>query len=138
MLDTTVSDTDPYLLAVLQRHINELLDQITTRDQLVERVRYSIACTIGTDNCTAREISQRLCISQRTMNRTLRCFGTSFRAMKAAVMEEIAKAALAESSTSITAIALQLGYSEVAAFNHAFKKKTGLSPSAYRTLSAHP
>ncbi len=132
LLETPVSEADPYLLKVFFDHLDRLLEQISARDQLVNKVRYHIALSIGTDACNAEEIARRLFMSHRTLNRGLKKFGTSFRALKTATIVEMAETALLESRVSITEIALQMGYAEVAAFYHAFKKQTGLSPSEYR------
>jgi AraC-like DNA-binding protein len=73
-------------------------------------------------------------MSQRSFNRELKRFGTSFRDLKLDVIEEIAKRALAETAASVSEIALNLGYSETTAFDRVFKKQTGVTPSAYRKL----
>jgi AraC-like DNA-binding protein len=57
---------------------------------------------------------------------------TSFRRLKQSIIEEIAKDALLNSPTSVTEVALKLGYAESAAFARAFKKNTGLTPMEYR------
>ena len=45
---------------------------------------------------------------------------------------ERAKQLLAQSSTTVTEIGLALGYSETSSFTTAFRRATGLTPSAYR------
>jgi AraC-like DNA-binding protein len=45
----------------------------------------------------------------------------------------LAARALREENTSVSAIALSLGYSSESAFSNAFKRETGLAPKRYRT-----
>jgi AraC-like DNA-binding protein len=135
VLDTKVSATDPALLAVLRDHADSLLGELGRSDNLVAAVRYSIASTLGTELCNARDVAKGLFMSPRTLNRQLEKLGTSFRSLKQRVVEEVAKRALLGSRSSITDIALKLGYSETAAFDRAFKKITGRSPSCYRQVS---
>jgi len=45
---------------------------------------------------------------------------------------EVAKLLLADGTTSITEIALSLGYAQTSSFSNAFRKTTGWTPTAYR------
>jgi AraC family transcriptional regulator len=45
---------------------------------------------------------------------------------------EVAKALLADRTTSVTEIALSLGYAQTSSFSSAFRKTTGWTPTAYR------
>jgi AraC family transcriptional regulator len=45
---------------------------------------------------------------------------------------EVAKLLLADGTTSITEIALSLGYAQTSSFSNAFRKSTGWTPTAYR------
>src|SRR5262249_15964575 len=50
---------------------------------------------------------------------------------------ERAKSLLAKPACSVTEISLEIGFSETSSFSSAFRKATGLSPTAYhRSLSA--
>ena len=45
---------------------------------------------------------------------------------------EVAKLQLADRTTSVTDIALSLGYAQTSSFSSAFRKTTGWTPTAYR------
>ena len=45
---------------------------------------------------------------------------------------EVAKLLLAERTTSVTEIALSLGYAQTSSFSSAFRKTTGWTPTVYR------
>jgi AraC-like DNA-binding protein len=54
------------------------------------------------------------------------------------VVGELAKQALVETDLKISQVAMQLGYSEVSGFNHAFARLVGQSPRQYRRLFRQP
>ena len=43
-----------------------------------------------------------------------------------------ARALLEESSRSITEVALDVGFTDLANFSHAFRREVGMTPNAYR------
>ena len=65
---------------------------------------------------------------------------TSFRALRDDVIKNLAKQALAETTTHVTEIALKLGYSELSSFDRTFRRMTGMTPRGYRekALSQSP
>lgn len=134
VLDITVSNTNPELLRVMREHAESMLANANTRDNLVTKVRYLIASTLGTEQCSSSAAASTVFMSQRSFNRELKRFGTSFRDLKLDVIEEIAKRSLAETAASVSEIALNLGYSETTAFDRVFKKQAGVTPSAYRKM----
>ncbi len=135
VLDTRVSDTDPELLRIMRDHADSMLEDVSRDDKMVTNVRCQIASTIGTDLCSLANVANTLFTSERTLKRQLEGFGTSFRQLKLGLVNDIARRSLAETSATITEIALKLGYAETASFDRAFKKLNGLTPTAYRTLN---
>ena len=77
---------------------------------------------------TAREMG----VSTRTLQRRLGEHKTNYREMVDLVRKELAMIYLREGRASLKEIAFLLGYSEVSAFNHAFRRWTGGVPSAFR------
>ena len=67
------------------------------------------------------------------LRRRLSEYHLSFRLIREEIIEAIAKQSLAHTRTPISSISLELGYSEPAAFVHAFKRIAGMTPSEYRT-----
>ncbi len=122
-------NASPELVRIIRQHIDE---QLREAQDLSAQTKHHIANLLGTNACTAGLISRKLFVSERTLNRKLEQRGTSFRLLKQEVIEEIAKLLLKAPDIPITQIALRLGYSEPAAFVHAFKKRTGLAPRDYR------
>jgi AraC-like DNA-binding protein len=80
----------------------------------------------------APTIARKLGISQRTLARRLAAEGLSFTSILDALKFDLAKHYLEEAGLPITTIAWLLGYQEVSAFTHAFKRWTGMTPKQAR------
>ena len=77
-------------------------------------------------------VAARLGISETTLRRRLHDEGTTFRAVKDAVYDELAKEWLMAGEVSVEQIAERLGYSDSFAFRRAFQRSNGCPPTAYR------
>ena len=78
------------------------------------------------------EVAQMLASTTHTLRRRLKEEGHSYQEIKDSLRRDEALTMLAHTDISIQALAERLGFSEAAAFNRAFKKWTGLSPSSFR------
>ena len=78
------------------------------------------------------QICEHMGMSSRTLSRRLAESGITFRELVRNTQEKISKNLLKNSSSSISEVAFQTGFSEQSAFNRAFKRWTGQSPTAYR------
>ena len=58
--------------------------------------------------------------------------GTSYRELLQQVRRDLAIQHLQQRTVSVTDLALQLGYAEIAVFSRHFKRWTGLSPKAWQ------
>jgi len=72
--------------------------------------------------------------SVRTIQRHLRNSRTSFSYLVDEARLGIARALICDASVSITHIAYEAGYSNVANFSRSFKRLTGMSPRSYRKM----
>ena len=78
------------------------------------------------------ELAQLLNQSPRTLDRQLSREGSRFLEISKRIRQEKACALLQAGTQSVSQIALQLGYNEVASFSRAFKRESGCSPSEYQ------
>lgn len=78
------------------------------------------------------QIAEHLGMSGRTLTRRLSESGLSFRHLIRQTQENISKELLLNSSSTISEIAFQTGFSEQSAFSRAFKRWTGQSPLEFR------
>jgi AraC-like DNA-binding protein len=70
--------------------------------------------------------------SVRTLQRRLREAGVSYNDLQNDVRKTLALNLLGNETLALSEIAFSLGYSEVSAFNHAFRRWVGHSPGDYR------
>lgn len=101
------------------------------KDRLEDKVVAHLSLFSGTLP-SAADVASALGMSERTFRRQLGDEGTSFRALLDTVRYNKARLLLRESRQSVDAIAQLLGFSESAAFIHAFRRWSGQSPAAWR------
>jgi AraC-like DNA-binding protein len=117
-----VVGADPYLNELLLKYCQEALaDRPTKRSSFGSRVENVIALHLPHGKARVGEIARRLGVSQRTLARRLK--------------SDLAKRHLADETLSISEIAWLVGYQDVSAFTHAFKRWTGRAPGAIRQVS---
>jgi AraC-like DNA-binding protein len=99
---------------------------------LAPRVEEVVRARLGSFDPSVDGVAKALGISSRTLQRRLQTQGTSLRAVVGEARKRIAIAELEKPETTITDIAFLLGFSETSAFDRAFRRWTGASPSAFR------
>ncbi|MDX1804077.1 MAG: AraC family transcriptional regulator ligand-binding domain-containing protein [Alcanivorax sp.] len=77
-------------------------------------------------------MAERLSVSPRTLKRHLQQAGLSYRQLQDQERYRQAGRLLQKPENSISEVAYQLGYNDVANFSRAFKRWSGLTPRAYR------
>jgi AraC-like DNA-binding protein len=82
----------------------------------------------------ASDVARKLGVSRRTLARRLSSEGLTFAAVMNNLKRDLAKRHLADNALSISEIAWLLGYQDVSAFTHAFKRWTGTSPRMSRHM----
>jgi AraC-like DNA-binding protein len=87
------------------------------------------------DECPGIQVAAEVAgLSPRTLQRRLAAAGTSFSDLVSAGRLRAARRWLAESTMPVAEIAARLGYREATNFARAFRRRTGVSPSAYRRM----
>ena len=125
---------NPYIGSAALRYANDLLKKIFRRS-IVDKVNSLIHENIGTGEIDSDFIAARLNMSRQTLYRKLKNEGVSFQQLLEEARYSQARILLSESDTSLTEIALALGFSDVSAFSRAFKRWSGVSPKNFRNHS---
>lgn len=128
-----IPSADPPLALLLEDYARRLLPAAPAATTTVERVA---------DRCrrmmldgavpTLATIARALHASPRTLQRALAKEERSFEDVLDAEREAFARTHLADGALSIAEVTYLLGYSEPRAFARAFRRWTGVSPSAFR------
>ena len=101
-------------------------------NQLVGEVKGLIKDALPSGIPSKERIGKHIGMSNRTLTRRLAEAGLTFRSLIERTQQDIAKELLSNSAQSVSEIAFQAGFSEQSAFNRAFKRWTGQSPTSFR------
>ena len=128
-----VVSADPYLNKLLISYFDEALSRRpANRSSFRSSVENTIVPLLPHGKGRAGEIAPRLGLSQRTFARRLSLEGYTFSEVLDQLRSDLAARYLSDESLSISKMAWLLGYQEVSAFTHAFKRWTGKTPSEAR------
>jgi AraC-like DNA-binding protein len=129
-----VVSADPYLNKLLVAHFEQALSlRPTDRSSFRSSVENTIVPLLPHGKGRVGEIAPRLGLSQRTFARRLSLEGLTFSGVLERLRFDLAERYLADDGLSISQIAWLLGYREVSAFTHAFKRWTGKTPREVRS-----
>jgi AraC-like DNA-binding protein len=129
--DLRVVNADPYLSKLLIAYCEEALSKRSNgRGSFRLAVENSIVPLLPHGKPRAIEIARRLGVSERTFARQLASEGLTFSKVLERLRLDLANRYLEDKDLSISQIAWLLGYQEVSAFSHAFKRWTAKTPRA--------
>jgi len=109
--------------------LSELYDSATGTPRLVQSLRGLLDSRLA--GLTLRDASRALGVSSRSLQRKLLSAGTTYQAEMTGARVR-ASMRLLEGDAALTAIALDSGFASPQSFNAAFRRSTGISPSAWR------
>jgi AraC-like DNA-binding protein len=148
------ADTDEFALNVNARelplihadsHLNDLLlkycetalaDRRGDMSQLRTRVENAISSVLPHGRVRVEDVARSLGMSKRTLARRLSDEGLNFTEILQQLRRDLAVRYLDDRRLHVSKIAWLLGFHEVSAFTHAFKRWTGKTPSQIRTADA--
>jgi AraC-like DNA-binding protein len=136
MCDRHVPAADPRLYPIMVRYLDRILESMPSEESVVSAVRKCIGELMRSGEPTLQKTANGLVVGPRTLQRRLGQCGVDFTDLVADTRRRFALQYLADRRHTLTEVAFLLGYSEVSAFNRAFKRWTGSTPSEYRA-SAH-
>ena len=127
---------DPYLNALLVKYCEEALaGHAAPHGTLRSDLEHAIALLLPHGKAQAGEVATQLGMSRRTLARRLAAQGLTFAGVLADLRVDLAKRELRDASLTISQVAWLLGYREVSAFTHAFKRWTGKTPREARAAA---
>jgi AraC-like DNA-binding protein len=132
--DTPVTTADPYLNKLLVTYCEEARSRRPgARGALRSSVENAIVPLLPHGKARAADIAKRLGMTQRTVARRLSAERLTFTGVLESLRFDLAQRYLADEDISISEIAWLLGYQEVSAFTHAFRRWTGKTPRETRS-----
>lgn len=137
-LDVPIQSADPGLYALISSTADQIFSDAYGQTPLTFAIRQALTDALADGAFRADDISQRLGLSTRSLQRHLAAEGTSYRAVLDAHRHELACRRLARPACSVGEVASALGYTDPAAFSRAFQRWEGVAPSVWRKANGSP
>ena len=126
------------MIESLMRHYGDLrLAALPDSQGEIEQLRREIARVLVKGEGGIEHLARATGTSVRTLQRRLKDAGVNYSDLQDDVRKTLALNLLENETLALAEIAFSLGYSDVSAFNHAFRRWVGHSPGQYRGLRAH-
>ena len=133
-----VVSADLHLNKLLRSYCEEALAQKRRdRGSFRSRIENAIVPLLPHGKAQVGEIARQLGVSQRTLARRLIDEEVSFSEVLENLRSDLAHRYLADPELAISQITWLLGYRDVGAFSHAFKRWTGKTPGQARSEHTH-
>ncbi len=116
----------------LLAHLDVEIKAIGTEDPLEALIRRVVSKSLSEGIPKMAHVAQRLATSERTLHRRLSAAGLSFKALVDTTRRQLAENLLQQSSYTMSEVAFLTGFSEQSAFQRAFKRWSGQTPTAFR------
>jgi AraC-like DNA-binding protein len=130
--------SDSYLNDLLLKYCEAVLaDRRDDMSELRTRVENAISSALPHGKVLVEDVARSLGMSKRTLARRLSAEGLNFNEIFQQLRRDLAVRYLDDRKLHVSKIAWLLGFREVSAFTHAFKRWTGQTPSEMRTAGAH-
>ena len=129
--------SDPYLNDLLLKYCDAAVaDRRGDMSQLRTRVENAISSMLPHGRVVVEDVARSLGMSERTLARKLSDEGLNFTEILQQLRRDLAVRYLDDRKLHVSKIAWLLGFHEVSAFTHAFKRWTGKTPRQMRTAAA--
>lgn len=131
-LALSVQTANPVLLAHLESHGKRILDGLAPEPTFAGRVRKYLRDNLASAPALDT-VSRALGCAPRTLQRWLEREGTTLAKLYDRARFERACELLRDPTVGVRAVAIELGFSEQAAFHRAFVRWSGMPPGRWRT-----
>lgn len=131
-IDKQVPAADERLYPILRRYLDRVVKEMPREDRTLSSIREVIGHSIREGDPKLDDVARKVTMSTRTLQRRLKEQGVDFKSLVDDTRRRLSLNYLADPVHTPAEIAYLLGYSEVSAFNRAFKRWTGTTPSSYR------
>jgi AraC-like DNA-binding protein len=127
-----VPAADPRLYPIMRQYLDGILTELPHEDALLDSIRRAIGEVIRDGEPTLALVAGRLGIGARTLQRQLKQRAVSFSKLADDTRRQFSLRYLRDPENTLSEVSYLLGYSEVSAFNRAFRRWTGSTPSEFR------
>lgn len=128
-----ISTRDPYLQKILKNYAKLSLDKVDVSESLQTKIIERIIVGLPSGNANIKVVAKELNMTRSTLYRQLKEEGHTFQKLLLKTRQDIAKKHIRNGMSS-SQVAYLIGFSEPAAFSHAFKRWYGINPGEYRKM----
>ncbi|HET6331774.1 MAG TPA: AraC family transcriptional regulator [Polyangiales bacterium] len=136
LLDASTLHKDEELHNALAAEAKLRVARIAGRETYADRVLEVLMRGGAAQRLEMSSVARTLGLSPRSLRRRLEAEGASYNAIAENALTTFAKRLLAVEERTIQETAHEMGFSDASAFNRAFKRWTGTTPSSYRLACA--
>jgi AraC-like DNA-binding protein len=130
LLEQRIVGTNPAVRRRVEDRIRRL--EAAQPHTLTDELRQYLRAEVTRQRCKAKRVARLRMMTRRTMSRRLKAEGTTFRQLANEAQFGTTKKLLADTDMNMVQISVVLDFSEPAAFTHAFRRWSGVTPSAWR------
>ena len=131
-LETDFEPGKEYIFGIFTGHADALLDELRASDTIRARVETAILPELHKGSLSMDRVAEGLAMSRQTLYRRLKDEGVTFAEVHDDLRQRMARDYLDARKVSVNETAYLLGFSEASSFVRAFKRWTGMSPTAFR------
>lgn len=131
-VERQVPGADDRLYPIMRRYLEQVLQEMPREDGALASVRRAVGEAMREGDPKLGDVARKIALSPRTLQRRLKEQGLDFKGLVDDTRRRFSLNYLKDPQHTLTEIAYLLGYSEVSAFNRAFKRWTGSTPVGYR------
>jgi AraC-like DNA-binding protein len=124
-----------YVFGVLSQRADALLAELSAQQSTRAKVEALLMARLHTGEACMDEVAAELALSRQTLFRRLKAEGATFEKVLDELRHRMALDYLSARKVSVNEAAYLVGFSDPAAFSRAFKRWTGMSPSALRAAA---
>lgn len=135
-LKVSLPRTNPHLSKALTAHAEELLKNLESSKTTRSEVEKLLTANLQSGATSVDVIARQLGMSRQTLFRRLKAEGVTFEKVFDELRHRMAVKYLEDKKLSVNETAYLVGFSDQAAFSHAFKRWTGHSPVTIRKRKA--
>ena len=132
ILSRSLRRSDVHLYEIIRKAALSEMERFGQFESPLSRIANELASNLSSGSSSLPQISAKLGMSQRAVQRLLEREGTNFRKLSEEIRRSAAERYLRNTDLPMKEIAYQLGFSELSTFSRAVKTWFGLSPRKVR------
>lgn len=131
-LETAFEPGNEYIFGIFTGHADALLEELRSAHSVRAKVEAAILPDLHKGSLSMNAIATGLAMSRQTLYRRLKEEGVTFAEVHDDLRQRMARDYLGARKVSVNETAYLLGFSEASSFVRAFKRWTGMTPTAFR------